>query len=215
MKNQIKYFLILSLLIISSCASIKKVPISQESSLEIKDQTFTIVAKEEGLLNFSSHSFVTSFAIFIPYGIIWVPKMNGTKQAKKYDLKDPRPTFEKEISDTLVKKYKMKFEKTAVLTDSRDIKKLSDVYKDYPYVVDIGTAGVLLYIRFDDHGFNFATNFRLIDTKNKKELSNITCDYHTPQYYSKHYYFSNNAENLKSELTEAIGECIKILKSEI
>lgn len=88
MKNSIiKYFLILSLSILSSCTSIKKVPISQESSSEIKDKKFTIVAKEEGLLNFSSHSFLTNFVgMFLPYGIIWIPKINGTKQAEKYDL---------------------------------------------------------------------------------------------------------------------------------
>jgi hypothetical protein len=219
MKNFIiKSCLALSLLAASACTSVKKIPINKESSAEIKGQKFTIVSKKEDFLNFSSQSFMTTFTgVFIPYGIVWIPKMNGKKQAKKYDLRDPEPLFETEISSILVKKYGMRFEKTPVMVESRDIQELAEAYKDYPYVVDIGTAGVLMYIRLDDHGFNFAANFRLIDTKQKKEISNITCEYKTPkgQYHSKEYYFNNEANNLKEEFRKSIKECLEILKSEV
>ncbi len=68
------------------------------------------------------------------------------------------------------------------------------------YLADIGSAGEALYTKLDDHGFNFATNFRLINTKNKKELSNITCEYKTTHehYHSKEHYFGNDAKNLKN-----------------
>lgn len=219
MKNLIiKIYLILSISLISSCVSIPKINISEESAKEIKDKKFTISTQENELLDFISSSFTTNFiGILVPYGLVWIPKINGKNKAKKYDLKDPRASFEEKISDILTKKYDMKFEKTQFRTKDRSKKELSKIYKDYEYVADIKTVGAITYFGYKGHGFNFAINFRLIDTNKEKEVSNITCQYLTPehQFRSLDYYYDEDAQNLKDELQKSISECLIVLNNEI
>lgn len=114
MKNLIiKTYLILSISLISSCVSIPKINISEESAKEIKGKKFTISIQENELLDFSSSSFTTNFVgILVPYGLVWIPKINGKNKAKKHNFLDPRASFEEKISDILIKKYDMKFEKS-------------------------------------------------------------------------------------------------------
>lgn len=94
---------------------------------------------------------------------------------------------------------------------------MSKIYKEYDYVVDIKTAGAIIYFGYKGHGFNFAVNFRLIDTKKEKEISNITCQYLTPerQFSSLDRYYDNDAENIKYELQKSISECLVVLDKEI
>ena len=216
--NTIKYISILAILITSSCSTIKPIKISKDDSQTIKGQEFTIISKQRDLLNFTSQSFLTSFTgIFIPFGIIWFPKINGKNQAKEFDLKDPNNLFEKEISKILTEKFNMKFIQNSIIADTRDIKKLSETYKDYQYIVEIDNAGYILYIRLDDHAFSFNANFRLIDTKNSKEISNVACNYITDKnnYRDKDYYFRSDARNLKAELSKAVSQCIKVFNAQI
>ena len=43
--------------------------------------------------------FTTNFiGILVPYMVlVWIPKINGKNKAKKYDLKDPRASFEEKF----------------------------------------------------------------------------------------------------------------------
>jgi len=217
-KNSIRYISIILLLVNSSCATNAKVSIDNQVSSEIKGKEFTIVSRENNLLNFSSSSFLTNFVgVIIPYGLVWIPKMNGKKQAERYNLQDQAPVFKKDISKTLATKYNMRLKDNSIITAEDDIKKLSEIYKDYAYVIDISDVGSLTYVKLDDHRFDFHVIFKMIDTKQSKVIAQSTCSYSTNKdnYKPKSFYLNNEAENLKKEISAAVTQCLGVLKAEI
>ena len=217
-KNSIKYISITLLLISTSCASANKISIDHQISSEIKNKEFTIVLRENNLLNFSSSSFLTNFVgVIIPYGLVWIPKMNGTKQAKKYDLQDPVIIFKKDISKTLTAKYNMRPKDNSIITTEDDVKKLSELYKNYAYIVDVSDVGSLTYVKLDDHRLDFFATFKMIDTKQSKVIAQTTCSYSSTKdnYKSKSFYLDNEAKNLKRELSEAVSQCLGVFKADI
>ena len=217
-KNYIPYISIILLLINSSCTAIEKISINNQTSSEIKGREFTIISKENDLFNFSSSSFFIKFiGSFVPWGVIWIPKVIGKREVVRYNLQDPTLIFKKEISKILTMKYDMKFKDNSIIETESNIQKLSKIYKNYNFLIDVSDAGSLTYVKFDDHRFDFQVTFKIIDTKKIEIVAQSTCSYSTNRnnYRSRFFYLDNEAENLKKEISEAVKQCLEVFKAEI
>ncbi|PHS19102.1 MAG: hypothetical protein COA86_05385 [Kangiella sp.] len=220
LKDYRNYLVVIIVLALSACTSVKtnKLTLDEASNLKGKTVAYTKYIKPP--------SFVALTAANVQFGLIGhaTAVSSGNSMIRNNNIEDPAEHIAKSLANTLSEKHNVK----VVLTDKtigkkkkmKKMKNIISLYSDYDYILDVRTKswGSVYYLSdWNNYIVMYDVHARLIEQKSKNVIFEHYCS-NKPEFENPDdaptYKELEQGVRLKEELQKSVSFCIEEIKKE-
>jgi hypothetical protein len=206
----------LAILSLTACATVSHTPLSQETSLQLREKS---VARTE----YPVQDFSASTAGKAAFAILGAAAMisEGNAIVKENDIQDPAIAIGQGLAEKLTLVRNVSMVQPTKKATSDDIATLIETYPGTEYLLDVKTANwMFVYYPTDWAHYKVVYNarLRLIDSTKKSVIAETMCnttqgdDKNPP---TKDQLLDNKAALLKEYLSKAASNCVDLMAKDI
>ena len=218
-----RFLPVVAALFISSCVSIRDIPLDQHASSTINGKQLIVIKrptpdfKAVTRKNMLAGPLIPIFGELVKHALI---KSAGDSIVQEHNIQDSAPEIAEEIARLMESNYGIKYVGiTSSVISEDDVSLISAEYKSFPLVLVLKTLnwGLLYFNPLSDrYRLFYLARLRLIDTSSTSVIAEGLCrsvPELTDDAPSYEEMLENSAGRLKTEIDKAIRFCVSELSS--